>query len=128
MKTTTPPRKNLLNWLLAVSIVMTFLFSLAFPTGSVQASPPGTSYIIVFKDTVNPAAEAPGLANAYGLQPGFIYQHALKGMSALVPEGRLEALKHDPRVAYVSEDIVQGIDVQSMPTGIQRIFADTNSE
>jgi subtilisin family serine protease len=126
MKTTALRRKNNFSWLLAVSVVTVFLFSLAFPAGSVQASPPGVPYIIVFKTTVNPAAEAPGLANAYGLQPGFIYQHALKGMSAVVPEGRLEALQHDPRVAYVVEDMERSINAQSMPTGIQRIFADTN--
>ena len=49
-------------------------------------------------------------------------------MSAVVPEGRLEALQHDPRVAYVVEDLERSISVQSMPTGIQRIFADTNPE
>ena len=37
-------------------------------------------------------------------------------------------MQHDPRVAYVSEDLVRSINVQSMPTGIQRIFADTNPE
>ena len=49
-------------------------------------------------------------------------------MSAVVPEGRLIALQHDPRVAYVVEDMERSISVQSMPTGIQRIFADTNPE
>ncbi len=116
------------NVLLSVSVAAIFLISLAFPGGSVEASPQDTSYIIVFKDTVEPTAAAQGVANAYGLQPGFIYQHALKGMSALVPDGRLVALQHDPRVAYVVEDMVRSIDVQSMPTGIQRIFADTNPE
>ncbi len=121
-------RSGFLNWLLSVSVAAMFLFSLACPGGKVQASPPGVPYIIVFKDTVNPAVDAPGVANAHGLQLGFIYQHALKGMSALVPEGRLEALKHDPRVAYVEQDREQSINVQSMPTGIQRIFADINPE
>lgn len=92
------------------------------------ANPTGAPYIIVFKTSVNPSAEAPGLAKAYGLQSGFIYEHALKGMSALIPAGRLEALKHDPRVSYVVEDLPRSIDAQSMPTGIQRIFADTNQE
>ena len=82
----------------------------------------------MFKDTVNPHAAAPEFAKAYGLQPGFIYEHALKGMSAVVPEGRLIALQHDPRVAYVAEDLVRSINVQAMPTGIRRIFADTNPE
>ena len=68
------------------------------------------------------------VARAYGLQPGFTYEHALRGMSALVPPGRLEALQRDPRVAYVVEDMVRSINVQAMPTGIQRIFAGTNPE
>jgi subtilisin len=96
-------------------------------SGSVQAANPAAApYIIVFKDTVNPAAEAPGLSKAYGLQPGFIYQYALKGMSALVPAGRLVALQHDPRVAYVVADMQRGICAQTVPTGIRRIFADDN--
>ena len=93
-----------------------------------EANPNGLPYIIVFKDAVNPHAAAPEFAKAYGLQPGFIYEYALKGMSAVVPEGRLIALQHDPRVAYVAEDLVRSIDVQEMPTGIRRIFADTNPE
>jgi subtilisin family serine protease len=97
--------------------------------GHVQAAKPeGAAYIIVFNDKVSPAAEAPGLAKAYGLQPGFIYQHALKGMSAVVPEGRLAALQHDPRVAYVVEDLERSISFQAMPTGIQRMFAASNPE
>ncbi len=120
---------SLVNCLLSWCAIFVFVFALVLPGGSVMAdNPVGLSYIIVFKDTVNPSAEAPGLAKAYGLQTGFIYEHALKGISANVPDGRLEALKHDPRVAYVVEDLERSINVQSMPTGIQRIFADTNPE
>ncbi|MBN1640499.1 MAG: S8 family serine peptidase, partial [Anaerolineae bacterium] len=50
-----------------------------------------------------------------------------KGMSALVPVGRLEALRRDPRVAYVVEDLERSIGAQTVPTGIQRIFADGNT-
>jgi subtilisin len=121
-------KSSFFNWLLSVSFAAIFLISLVFPGGSVQAAPTGMPYIIVFEDAVDPTAEARGVANAYGLQAGFVYQHALKGMSALVPAGRLEALQHDPRVAYVVEDMERSINVQSMPTGIQRIFADTNPE
>ena len=91
-------------------------------------NPAAASYIIVFRDTADPTAAAQGLAQAYGLQPGFIYQHALKGMSALVPAGRLTGLQHDPRVAYVVEDMERSISAQDIPTGIRRIFADTNPE
>lgn len=113
------------NALIVFVIIATLVVGTA---NSVQAaSPTGSSYIIVFKDTVNPASEAPGLAKAYDMQPGFIYQHALKGMSAIVPEGRLIALQHDPRVAYIEADIEHHISGQTIPTGIQRIFADENT-
>ncbi len=114
-----------LNTLLFLILTTALIFG---SSGYVQAaSVNGEAYIIVFKDTVNPAVEAPGLAKVYELQTGFIYQHALKGMSAVVPAGRLEALKHDPRVAYVVEDLERSIDAQTVPTGIQRIFADDNA-
>ncbi len=48
-------------------------------------------------------------------------------MSAVVPAGRLAALKQDPRVAYVVEDMLRSISAQTVPTGIRRIFADTNA-
>jgi subtilisin len=85
------------------------------------------SYIIVFKDDVNPQVEVPSVAKAYGLQTGFIYEHALKGMSAVVPAGRLAALEKDPRVAYVVADMERSISAQEIPTGIRRIFADDNT-
>jgi subtilisin family serine protease len=114
----------------SIYLFMVFVLLLGLlPASAVQAvSPTALPYIIVFKDAVNPRAEAPLLAETYGLQPGFIYQHALKGMSAVVPAGRLTALQHDPRVAYVVEDMQRSISAQSMPTGIQRIFANTNSK
>ena len=85
--------------------------------------------IIVFNDKVtSPTAEAATLGKAYGLQVGYVYEHALKGLSAAVPAGRLVALQRDPRVAYVVEDLVRHIDGQTIPTGIQRIFADSNGE
>lgn len=85
------------------------------------------SYIVVFKDTVNARATVPDVAKSYGLQVGFTYEHALKGMSAHVPEGRLNALRHDPRVKYVEEVREHSIDAQQVPTGISRIFATGNA-
>ena len=127
--TTSPRERSLSRWLLTATVLVGVLLSLGTAGISAQeANPNGLPYIIVFKDTVNPHAAAPEFAKAYGMQPGFIYEYALKGMSAVVPEGRLIALQHDPRVAYVSEDLVRSINVQAMPTGIRRIFADTNPE
>lgn len=85
-------------------------------------------YIIVFQDSVNVHATVPDVAKAYGLQVGFTYEHALKGMSAQVPAGRITALQHDPRVKYVEPDRERSINAQAVPTGIPRIFAATNAE
>ncbi len=122
-------KSHLVYRLMTIGIFIALALSLVSP-GIVlaAANPVGAPYIIVFKDNVKPADEAPGLAKAYGLQQGFIYEYALKGMSALVPPGRLEALRHDPRVAYVEADMEQHISDQSMPTGIQRIYANTNPQ
>jgi subtilisin family serine protease len=129
-RTTDPLKTSFIQWLVSVSASIAVLFSLMAPgdAKAADAAPnqAGAPYIIVFKDTVDSNGEAPGLAKAYGLQAGFIYQHALKGMSAVVPQGRLEALKHDPRVAYVEEDLLHHIDGQEVPTGIWRIYANAN--
>ena len=112
--------------LLVLMLAMTPMLGASQPAQA--ADPFVDSYIVVFKDSVNPMVEVPNVANAYGLQTGFVYQHALKGMSAIVPAGRLEALRHDPRVAYVEKDMLHTISDQAMPTGIQRIFTNTNPE
>lgn len=72
-------------------------------------------------------AAVPALEKAYGLQVGFTYQYALRGMSAGIPAGRLAALEKDPCVVYVVKDMLRSIDAQTVPTGIQRIFGDTNT-
>jgi subtilisin len=115
-------RRFRFSFLLTLTCILAIL-----GTSSIQAAPSGDSYIIVFKDTVDLHAAVPGLEQAFGLQSGFVYQHALKGMSAVVPAGRLAALQRDPRVAYVVEDMERSISAQTLPTGIQRIFADTNT-
>lgn len=93
----------------------------------VAAQGPGSSsYIIVFNDWVDVDTAVPDVAVAHGLKLGFSYRHALKGMSAVVPAGRLNALTRDPRVKYVAEDLERSTAEQSTPTGVRRILADTN--
>jgi subtilisin len=113
---------------LSLLIILALALGYVLPASSTQAAPPTGSYIVVFKDTVDVRAAVPDVAQAHGLQVGFVYEHALKGMSAVVPAGRLVGLQHDPRVAYVVEDMERSISAQTVPTGIQRIFADGNAE
>jgi subtilisin len=84
------------------------------------------------------------IARALGVSPRFAYGTALFGFAASVPEGRLNALRNDPRVAYVDFDApvsipdrVQrppwegggdgGSTGEVVPWGINRTGADANS-
>jgi len=54
----------------------------------------------------------------------FRYRHALRGMAVKMPEQVLAKLAADPRVAYIEPDVMVSINVQQLPTGIDRINAD----
>ena len=81
-------------------------------------------YIVVFRDSV---ADVPGLAYglaaAHGRAPRFIYEHALKGFAADLPERAVEALSRNPNVAFIEPDaVVWAFGSQPNPTwGLDRI-------
>jgi subtilisin family serine protease len=92
-------------------------------------------YIVVLKDSItNPTAVANDMAqqNSLGIQQ--VYEHALKGFAATIPAARLDKVKSDSRVAFVSEDRIVSIDApkttptpastQTLPKGIDRINAE----
>ena len=87
---------------------------------------PGQYIVVLQDDVANPAAVANEMARAHGLGLGHVYGHALKGFSATIPAGAVAALSRDPRVDYIEADQVVHADVQDIPTGIERIFADSN--
>lgn len=81
-------------------------------------------YIVVLNDDVsNVRGAAAEMARAHGLGLQFIYTNALKGFAASVPEGRLAALERDPRIAYIEQDQVGGIEGRLI-AGIDRVNAD----
>jgi len=85
------------------------------------------SYIVVLDSgATDVPAVAADLARAHGGQVGFIYEDAIKGFSISVSPQGANGLAHSPQVAYVEADQRRSIDAQTMPTGIQRIFADHN--
>lgn len=60
----------------------------------------------MFKDGVtNPHAVANEMARTHGLALDQTYDTALKGFAAVIPAGRLNHLKSDPRVQFISEDL-----------------------
>jgi subtilisin len=109
-----------------ISFMLALLLTL---TSLTMASPPEMErYIVVLNDRVkSPASAAREIAAQAGGQVGFIYEHALKGFSLQVPAQALAALERNPHVKYVDNDYVRHAFAQEIPTGIERIFADTNT-
>jgi subtilisin family serine protease/sugar lactone lactonase YvrE len=85
-------------------------------------------YIVVLEDSVqSPAAVAENQVNGVDGEVDLVYRYALKGYSAELSQTVVRDLRNDPRVKYVvPEKKVEGT-AQTMPTGIGRTFAPTNS-
>ena len=85
-------------------LVVLSLLVLALIPAATAGSAAQLGTIVVLKDGTNPAAVAADHAARYGLDVGFVYRHALKGYSAVVPATSLDALRADARVAFVEAD------------------------
>lgn len=91
-------------------------------------------YIVVLKDDTDVNSVADEMVKTKGLGVEHRYTAALKGFSAKIPSGKLNDVKADPRVQFVSEDRIvsiashlSGSSVQTLPTGVNRVDADVNS-
>ncbi|HEX8245794.1 MAG TPA: S8 family serine peptidase, partial [Longimicrobium sp.] len=59
-------------------------------------------YIVVLKDGADPRS----VAAVAGVNPHFVYTAALNGFSGTLNQGQLNALQHNPNVAYIEQDQV----------------------
>lgn len=85
-------------------------------------------YIVVLHDDQSRVPEvAAEHANAYGLGVRFLYTSAFKGYAATIPFARLDDVRRDPRVLFVSDDRPVFAVAQSLPTGINRIDAEQST-
>ena len=96
-------------------------------TGSVGAAEVQSYIVVLERGTPDVAGVAARAARAHGGRVGFVYEHALHGFSMRMSPQAAAALARNPNVAYVETDDPVSIDVQTVPTGIQRIFADGNA-
>src|SRR5262245_26991348 len=72
-----------------------------------QGNPGGPvgRYIVVLQDSVaDPGAVAAEHSQADNAQVSHVYRAALKGYAAVIPAARLDAVRADPRVAFISDD------------------------
>ncbi len=116
--------KRISSLVLAVVLLLTLSRVSATKAAPASGVVPG-QYIVVFKDTVSrPADAASEMARTHGLGLLHTYNFAIKGYAATIPAARLNAVKADSRVLFVSEDRVVSIGAQTLPTGIDRIDAE----
>ncbi len=85
------------------------------------------AYIVVFKDA-QATADVDGVVNEvsskHGFSAQFRYKYALRGFAAKLTLGAVEALRNDPRVAYIEQDqIAHAIATQTNPPswGLDRV-------
>jgi aqualysin 1 len=84
-------------------------------------------YIVVLKTGVDANAVAAAHARRYGVSADLVYQHALKGYAAVIPNDRVAEVRLDENVAYLEADGVAEATAQTLPWGINRIDADISS-
>lgn len=93
--------------------------------GAARAGAIKGQYIVVLNDRTSPSAraEARRQATTKGGKVKHVYEAALKGFSASLPGRAVEALRHNPNVAYIEVDSRVSIDVTQTPAtwGLDRI-------
>ncbi|HEX5375595.1 MAG TPA: S8 family serine peptidase [Solirubrobacterales bacterium] len=101
-------------------------------------------YIVVLKESVDhPGTVAEAQMERRDGNLSAVYRHALKGYAATLPRDEVDALRNDPRVAFVTPDhqasiLEEEVELETeengaaeileatLPTGISRIFAPGN--
>ena len=97
---------------LTLFVLGEFLFLSINSTHAQKQDVPDTvpgQYIVVLKEGgQDPQGIASDMAKIHGLSPEHIYSTVLRGFSATIPAARLERVRGDSRVQFISEDrIVQ---------------------
>ncbi|MBA3402515.1 MAG: S8 family serine peptidase [Actinobacteria bacterium] len=95
-------------------------------SAAAQAGQVGSYVVVLNPGVADVPGVAAGLTRAHGGTVGFVYEHALRGFSMQASAQAASALGRNPLVAYVEADQRFTVQAQTVPTGIQRIFAPGN--
>lgn len=98
-----------------------FTVALVLVGSAAVASPDRVDVVVVLHDGVDARDAARDADRDHDARIRHVYEHALAGYAASVPEGRLEALRRDRRVDFISEDRAVHALAQTTPTGVSRI-------
>jgi aqualysin 1 len=81
-------------------------------------------YIVVFKDDVPDVSASVGeLSKKHGFKADFSYAHAIKGFAGKLTPATIEALRYDPRVAYIEQNQTVHVGATQAPVtwGLDRV-------
>ena len=113
---------------LLVGGILAALTASLFAATPTAAAPSEGKYIVVLKDTAaSPDTLARSHASRFGAKVGPVYRHALKGYAAALSADRVAALRADPAVAAVVQDLPVHIFADTLPTGVNRIDGELSS-
>jgi subtilisin len=114
-------------WSLLLSAVLLFTMSFQFVLADSAPNSQKGNYIVQLRDSVNPDQAASQLAKQYNIQVSHVYKYAIKGFSGTLSSQSAAALRNNPNVQLIEQDIEFYTNAQTLPTGIDRIEADNNS-
>ncbi|PWI32661.1 peptidase S8/S53 subtilisin kexin sedolisin [Vibrio albus] len=105
------------------------LLSCLFWPGLLMAAenPPSERYIVVLKAGTGSEMVAREVATTTHGRVGYIYKHVFSGFSITVPPQAVTGIINNPNVDYIEPDRQVTLSAQSVPSGIRRIFADSNA-
>jgi subtilisin family serine protease len=84
--------------------------------------------IVVLRDSAaEPGDVAAEHARAYGARARMVYGSALKGYAASIRSDRLDDVRRDPRVAYVTPDRPVTAAAQGLPASVNRVDGEISS-
>src|SRR5688500_6811285 len=109
---------RLLERLTIITVIMMALVVAAPGAGAQQQGHIGRYIVTLRSDVANPRAVASDLGRAHRFAADHVYQHALKGFSAAIPESALAGLRRNPLVVSVEEDQPVQADAQILPPGL----------
>lgn len=114
-----------------VSLVVGCLIAAMSSATAQTQFPQMERFIVVLTDDAgNPSLAANDIALSVRGRIGYIFgtqdRRALRGFSLSMPGALLESLRRDSRVDYIERDLPVTINDQTIPSGINRIFASSN--
>jgi subtilisin family serine protease len=78
-------------------------------------------WIVVLRSGAD-VAKATSRARGLGARPDHAFHSALRGYSAKLTATQVASLRRDPDVVSIVPDAVIGLEAQTMPTGVKRVF------